>query len=88
MSDEPRRMIEIGVLPRASEIFADGADPLSVMIADAERRLDQERAQQAEDRSPRPTDPERLRLTREARLRGRLRKLVQMTFRGHRRLPR
>jgi hypothetical protein len=67
--------------PRASEIFADGADPLSTMIGDAERRLDQERAQQAKASAAKAADVSRGDNTRRARAVRRLGKMMKVVVR-------
>jgi hypothetical protein len=44
MTDSPRRLIEIGVLPSGyTDIFVDGVDPVAVMVREANERLERER---------------------------------------------
>jgi hypothetical protein len=75
MADEPR-LIPIGVLPRASEVFADGRDPLAVMIAEAGRKLDAERAEAARKQKAAALDAERAQRTKLARSRRRLKRAL------------
>jgi hypothetical protein len=42
VTDPPRRLIEVGVFPTGSAVFIDGVDPLAILIADANAKLDAE----------------------------------------------
>jgi hypothetical protein len=66
MTDEPR-LIEIGVLPRSGEIFFEGADPIAIMIRDADMRLAAERAAAEKTLASKAADIDRVKLTRRAR---------------------
>jgi hypothetical protein len=68
MTDEPRRLIEIGVLPSGGgEIFFEGVDPIVLMLKDADMRLAAERAAAAKTVAVKIADAERTKATRRAR---------------------
>jgi hypothetical protein len=85
MSDDvPRRMIEIGVLPRSGEIFFEGADdPIASMIREGGEALDRERAATAKAvASMYEADLQRVKATRSARIARRFRRALKMFARG------
>jgi hypothetical protein len=80
MSEE-RRRIEVGVLPRASEIFVDGVDPLTIMLRDANARLDAERAEADRARLIAVAGAARMANTKRARMARRFRKILKVLAR-------
>jgi hypothetical protein len=88
MSDAPRRLIEIGTLPSgfdATFIAEGGADPLAVMLREANARLDREHAEAERVRMLAIADVERARSTRSARAARRFRRALRLIgFRGPR----
>jgi hypothetical protein len=80
MTDEPRNLIEIGYLPSGADVFvAEGAlDPVSVLVADATRRLDQMRAEDERVRLAAITAIERVKATRRARTARRFRHALKL----------
>jgi hypothetical protein len=83
MSDPPRRLIEIGVLPTgyADTFVAGGVDPVAAMIADAIRKDDLAKAEAERIRLAAIADIERARRTRAARSRRRLTRVLRSWLR-------
>jgi hypothetical protein len=82
MSETPRRLIEIGTLPRAGEIFVDGADPIAIMLREADAKLASERAAKAKAAASRVADEERTKAMRRARISRRFLKVWKAFARG------
>jgi hypothetical protein len=81
MSDEPRRLIQIGVLPTGyADTYIDGVDPVSVMITDAIRKDDLAKAEAERQRLAQAADIERARKTKLARARRRIRKALSWLY--------
>jgi hypothetical protein len=72
------RRVEVGTLPRANEIFADGRDPLTVMIDAANAELDRQRDDEERARQAALADVERTKRTRSSLTARRLRKALKM----------
>jgi hypothetical protein len=79
VTDEPRR-VYLGLLPSGADVFvADGeADPLTVMLSEANARLDAERAEAERVRLAALADIERARNTRRAKAARRFKRALQM----------
>jgi hypothetical protein len=80
MTEEPRRLIEIGTLPSGYDstfVSEGGVDPVAVMLRAAEQKLDAERAAEAKALAAKADDAERLRRTKEARVMRRLGKALR-----------
>jgi hypothetical protein len=59
MMDEAPRRIYVGSLPHAGEIYANGPDPLVVMIEAANAQFDRERAEDERARQAKLADEAR-----------------------------
>lgn len=80
----PRRLIEIGTLPAGynSTFVAEGAaDPLAIMIAEGNARLDRIAAEERQREAARLADIERAKNTRRARAARRLKRALRMFVR-------
>jgi hypothetical protein len=78
MTETPRRLIEIGILPTGyGETFTDGPDPLAVMLREGNARLDRERQAEAKAKAAKLADEARERNTRRARAMRRLGKALK-----------
>lgn len=81
MSDAPRRLIEIGILPAGYDLtfVAEGAaDPLAVMIAEGNAKLDRIAAEERQREAARLADIARLANTRGASAAKRLRHALRL----------
>jgi hypothetical protein len=75
-ADEPRRIF-VGVLPSGHDaVFVDGPDPVAVLIAEASRKADAERAEAERQQRAAALDIERVRRTKLARARKRLKRAL------------
>jgi hypothetical protein len=80
MSEEPRR-VYVGDLPLASEVFADGADPLTVMLERANAEFDGQHVERVQAIATKAADIERLKNTRRARAARRFKRALRMLTR-------
>jgi hypothetical protein len=82
MSDEPRKIF-VGHLPTGGVTYvADGeSDPVARLIADAEAKLDAERAEEARALAAKVADAKRLGDTKRARARRRVEKALKVLAR-------
>jgi hypothetical protein len=81
MSDAPRRLIEIGTLPAGYDstfIAEGGVDPLAVMIAEGNAKLDRIAGEERQREAARLADNKRAQSTRRARAARRFRSALQM----------
>jgi predicted RNA-binding Zn ribbon-like protein len=81
---EPRRLIEIGILPAGADSFfvAEGsADPVAIMLREADERLARERLAVAKAKAAKLADIARVKNTRRARAAQRFKRALSM-FRG------
>jgi hypothetical protein len=69
--------IFVGVLPTGAETFTDGADPVTIMLNDAIRAADAERAADEKARLTANADETRIRNTRRAMAMRRFRKALR-----------
>jgi hypothetical protein len=72
------RRVEVGTLPRANEIFADGRDPLSVMLDAANAELDRQRDDEERARLAQVAGIARVQNTARARSTRRLRRALKL----------
>jgi|HubBroStandDraft_6_1064221.scaffolds.fasta_scaffold1773191_2 hypothetical protein len=76
--NEPRRLVEVGTFPAGyATTFADGADPVARLVAEAAAKLDAEAAEAEWARLAAIADQERLANTRRARPAWRFRRAVK-----------
>jgi hypothetical protein len=81
MTDAPRKIF-IGIIPRGAELHDFGENIAGRMLAEADATLDAER-----ERRAREAERARLATLQAATARGKLKRVLRMIWRGHRRLP-